>query len=276
MRRGIVVCSIGLALVLLLSACTDFLPTPTPIETATVAPTTQVSTATPTVPPTQAPTSTPIATPTPTPKKDGHVIEQFPIIYQNPELPTGCEITALTMILHYYGFNVPKTTMASDYLPTINNWRTYYDKDGVRHGPDLYHFFLGDPYSEKGVICGAGAIETAANQYFMDELAPYTAVDITGTEVTDLYGYVEKNIPVFVCITIGMRDRGELRGSWITDEGTTVNWTGRDHGGVLIGYTETTVTIADPIAGKVTYQRAQFESVYEQRGRQAVVLKDNL
>ena len=276
MRRGLVVCSIGLALVLLLSACTYTLPMPT----ETLVPTTEVSTATPTIMSTEVATqtleTTPTATPIPTPKKDGHTIEQFPIIYQNPELPTGCEITALTMILHYYGFHVPKTTMASDYLPTIKNWRTYYDEDGVRHGPNLYSFFLGDPYSEKGVICGAGAIETAANKFFMDEVSSYTAVNITGAEVTDLYEYVEKNIPVFVCITIGMRDRGELRGSWITDEGTTVNWTGRDHGGVLIGYTETTVTIADPIAGKVTYQRARFESVYEQRGRQAVVLKDNL
>ena len=277
MRRGFVVCSICLVFIFMLCACNDALPTLSLV--ATLPPTIQISTATPTMITTEIPSQTPeLVTPilTPTPRKDGYTIESFPIIYQNPELPTGCEITALTMMLHYYGFDVAKTTMASDYLPTIKSWRTYYDEDGVRHGPNLYNFFLGDPYSEKGVICGAGAIETAANKFFKDELASYTAVNITGAEVTDLYTYVEKNIPVFVCITISMRDRGELRGSWITEEGTTVDWTGRDHGGVLIGYTENTVTIADPIAGRVTYQRAHFESVYEQRGRQAVVLTDNL
>ena len=37
-----------------------------------------------------------------------HEIQDFEIIYQEPELPTGCEITALTMVLHYYGFDVDK------------------------------------------------------------------------------------------------------------------------------------------------------------------------
>ena len=32
-----------------------------------------------------------------------HQINSFDIIFQMPELPTGCEITALTMVLNYYG-----------------------------------------------------------------------------------------------------------------------------------------------------------------------------
>ena len=44
-------------------------------------------------------------------------IEDFGLILQMPELPTGCEITALTMMLNYYGYTVDKTVMASDYLP---------------------------------------------------------------------------------------------------------------------------------------------------------------
>lgn len=40
-------------------------------------------------------------------------ISDFPYTLQTPELPTGCEITALTMVLNYYGFSVDKTTMAT-------------------------------------------------------------------------------------------------------------------------------------------------------------------
>lgn len=38
-------------------------------------------------------------------------IEGFSLIMQMPELPTGCEITALTMMLDHYGYAVDKTVM---------------------------------------------------------------------------------------------------------------------------------------------------------------------
>lgn len=35
-----------------------------------------------------------------------YTIKNFEIIGQLPELPTGCEITALTMVLNYYGLTL--------------------------------------------------------------------------------------------------------------------------------------------------------------------------
>lgn len=40
----------------------------------------------------------------------------IPFVSQYPELPTGCEITALTTVLNYLGYNVDKLTMADYYL----------------------------------------------------------------------------------------------------------------------------------------------------------------
>ena len=48
--------------------------------------------------------------------RDSCVIQNFDIIYQEPELPTGCEVTALTMAMNYSGCNVDKYTMATEYL----------------------------------------------------------------------------------------------------------------------------------------------------------------
>ena len=39
-----------------------------------------------------------------------HVLD-VDVIYQRPELPTGCEVTSLTALLQYLGFDVDKTTM---------------------------------------------------------------------------------------------------------------------------------------------------------------------
>ena len=60
---------------------------------------------------------------------------------------------------------------------------------------------------------------------------------------------------------------------WYTENGDYVDWSTNDHGAVLIGYTDTTVTIADPISGRMEYSREQFEKVFSSRGNRCVVLE---
>ena len=50
---------------------------------------------------------------------DTYLIPNFEIVSQMPELPTGCEITALTMVLNYYDYQADKTEIATEYLPTV-------------------------------------------------------------------------------------------------------------------------------------------------------------
>ena len=66
----------------------------------------------------------------------GTRLTDFEIMEQYPELPTGCEITAMTMVLNYYGYNVDKVTMALDYMPKIQA-EFYRGEDGRLMGPDL-------------------------------------------------------------------------------------------------------------------------------------------
>ena len=66
----------------------------------------------------------------------GTQLTDFDIIEQYPELPTGCEITALTMVLNYYGYQVNKVTMALDYMPKVQA-EFYRSEDGRLTGPDL-------------------------------------------------------------------------------------------------------------------------------------------
>ena len=46
-----------------------------------------------------------------------------------------------------------------------------------------------------------------------------------------------------------------------------------DHGAVLIGYDEDTVTVADPIYSRITVSRDQFEKIFAERGGQCVILQ---
>ena len=200
-----------------------------------------------------------------------YLIEDFPIVFQMPELPTGCEITAMTMALHYYGYDVDKTTMAAKYVPTVSANR-YYGEDGRLYGSDLRKYFVGDPFTQAGYICGTEAILTAANMYLQDVGSSMHAVDKSGTSPEELYKLVSKDTPVVVWVTIGMANRRPPQG-WYTEDGTYVDWSTNDHGAVLVGYSEDTVTIADPISGMVEYSRNQFESVFASRSNQCVVLK---
>lgn len=197
------------------------------------------------------------------------LLEEFEIVRQMPELPTGCEITALTMILNYYGYSADKMNMASEYLPTVPV-KFYEGEDGRIYGPDMEMYFVGDPTSE-GYICGTDAIVTAADAYLEDVGSGYRAKDLTGTVPENLYRLVADGIPVLVWVTIGMQERDKVRG-WYTEDGRWMGWSRNDHGAVLIGYDEGTVTIADPLSGLRVYSRDMFERVYASRGFGCVII----
>lgn len=190
-------------------------------------------------------------------------ITGFPVVYQRPELPTGCEVTALTMLLNYYGYPVSKTTMASNYLPQVAS--------GYTGRVDLDYYFCGNPYSS-GIGCGAGALVTAANSYLTASGSNLRGVDITGTSAEGLYGYISSGKPIVVMVTIGMANRKAAKG-WHTPEGKYVTWSDNDHGVVLIGCDSNTVKVACPLFGIKTYTRAQFEKAYASRGNRAMIIQ---
>jgi len=207
-------------------------------------------------------------------KPETYLITEFPLIEQMPELPTGCEITALTMALDYYGFAADKVEMATRYLPTLPDAGTYVGNDGRIYGNDLNQYFIGDPQTENGIICGTGAIKTAADRFLEACDSPYRAEERTGISLEELYQLVSEDTPCVVWCTIGMQDRVPQQG-WYTQNGEYVDWAVMDHGAVLIGYSAQSVTIADPIAGIVKYDRTQFEKVFRSRGNKCVFLKES-
>lgn len=67
--------------------------------------------------------------------------DDFKALNQNPELPTGCEVTSLTMVLNHLGLDISKTDMC-DYL----------DKGAVGH-TDPKEKFVGDPTNSSSYGC---------------------------------------------------------------------------------------------------------------------------
>ena len=83
---------------------------------------------------------------------DGQIIAVYndaEIISQLPELPTGCEITAVTMMLRYAGYNVNKIQLANE-MPRSNNGD---------------YGFVGNPFSPSGWWIFPTGIAPVVNKY---------------------------------------------------------------------------------------------------------------
>ena len=179
-----------------------------------------------------------------------------PCYMQNPELPTGCESVAMTNSLRYYGFRLSKTTIADSYLP----WS----------GTDFVYSFMGNPHTTSGAAVMAPGLANAANRYLKAKGSPLRAKNITGTSFNSLYSYLRKGTPVVVWSTM-----------YFGNVGAAMGWSGgytmhqNTHTVVLSGYNAKTgkVLVSDSLSGKVWRSASRFKSIYNQMGKQAIVIQ---
>lgn len=192
-------------------------------------------------------------------------------ILQQPELPVGCEITALTTLLRYYGFDAEKTDMARNYLPT--SWGNAVEKDGKMYKDSFFDYFIGDPFS-RGYGCFSPAIEKAANAYISDHGGGFTVKNISGCHPDTLYEYLIKDIPVLCWATDGMIEP-EYYETWYDNAtGEQLDWYLNEHCFVLTGFniSGNTVTLNDPMKGIIDYNIDRFEVRFKQMYSQAIVI----
>lgn len=188
---------------------------------------------------------------------------KVPDILQLPELPTGCEATALTMVLQYEDFVVDKETVAWEYM-LYNE-----EDDNAARG------YVGDPSAEDGAGCFAPALTASAEHYFVANEVAYRAYDVTDSTMDELCAYVASGTPVIVWTTMGMEEPE------FTEEGggeyneRKYPWYRQEHCVVLSGYNfdEGTVQVNDPLDGIVSRDLATFQSIYEKTGQNAVIVK---
>lgn len=183
-------------------------------------------------------------------------MEDFEWLSQNPELPTGCEITSLTSVLNYYGINVKKETMADDYLKK---------GDG-----SYYKMFLGNPRDAGSFGCMAQPIVDVANLYFKKNNVSMKASNVSGVTFDKILEYVSQGVPMIVWNTMGMAPAYESQ--TLTLDGREYTWIAPEHCVVVVGYDldNNEVYVADPMAGMVTRNLKTFEERYDSLKRQAV------
>jgi len=193
-------------------------------------------------------------------------------------LPTGCEVTSLSVLMNYLNFSDSgKNYLADAFMPKGNIGST-----------DPNYAFIGTPESSSSYGAYANAIVRTANNYLSAyEINNYSVQDITGASLDDLYSQIDSGNPVLVWITMNCtatRNYGATwtlqRGTYYTEPGTgtySFTWKRNEHCCVLAGYNKSkgTVILADVLEGDALteYTIPEFESAYRWLGNQAVIIK---
>ncbi len=190
--------------------------------------------------------------------KPGHVELSLELLYQDPELPSGCEPVSLVMLLNYYGYGLEKTEIADQYLVYSDNFVAG---------------FQGDPRGSGGVY--APGLTLSANNFLSLNDKRYTAKDISGTPLEELFPLLDKGKPVLVWCTINLQER--RYGRTVTYGGEEYRWDYNEHCVVLAGYDleKETLLIYDPLAGVTEPSMEDFRKSYDSMYQMCVILERN-
>jgi uncharacterized protein YvpB len=186
-------------------------------------------------------------------------------ILQMPDLPRGCEVTSLAIVLQFLGIKADKNTLAKqvkkDPTPrTVRNGETYFGNP--------YDGFVGDMYSfnKPGLGVYHAPIAELAKQYATN------VVDMTGSDFEDVLYPITQGKPVWIIHNV-MFDTVPKSAwqTWHTPTGT-IQITRKEHSVVIVGFDKDHVFIKDPMGLVNTVNRQAFERGWNQMGKQAVAV----
>ena len=186
-----------------------------------------------------------------------------PLENQMPDLPNGCEVTSLSMLMNYYGIKVSKNALAE----TIQHVDSFTDGGKYRGNP--HQGFVGHM-----TIANAGWC--VYNEPLYNVARKYTShiENITGSDFLSLLKLVSNGHPVMIITTTTFNKVNNMQ-TWDTNTGK-VNVTPSSHACVITGYSKPkkVVYVNNPYGYKnqpVNWKNLQAS--YNQQGRQALYIR---
>jgi uncharacterized protein YvpB len=199
------------------------------------------------------------------PIKD-HVLLDAPTIRQMPELPRGCEVTSLAMLLQYNGISVDKLTLAKE---VRKNPAEYKLADGKIYFGDPHEGFVGNmyTYTQPGLGVYHEPIAELAEKYL-----PGKIKDLTGADFQELKIHLSDSRPVWVITNTEYKKLDDsFFQTWYTPNGE-VKVTTKEHSVLLTGYDNDFVYFNDPLTGQKNKKAPMhdFVEAWVQMGSQAI------
>ncbi|NHM29996.1 hypothetical protein G8761_05100 [Bacillus sp. C11] len=197
----------------------------------------------------------------------GKVVLSAPLIKQMPELPRGCEVTSLTMLLNFAGVKTNKMVLASaikkDPTPyTYRNGRYYFGNPNFGFVGNMFTF------SKPGFGVYNKPIAELAIRYL-----PGRIINLSGQSFNNVLDYVSAGHPVWVINTSWFNIvPSQYWKTWYTPQGGAIRITMKEHSVLVTGYDSKYVYFNDPLDGQKNKKRpiSQFVSGWKQYSSQAV------
>ncbi|WP_051291602.1 C39 family peptidase [Fictibacillus gelatini] len=197
------------------------------------------------------------------------VLISAPLISQMPELPRGCEVTSLAMMLQHAGKKVSKMTLAKKVKkdPTpyrVKNGKTYFGNPNTGFVGNMYTF------SKPGYGVYHGPVFQLARTYLGNR-----AVDLSGKDFSTVIQYLDQKTPVWVIAnTHFARLSPSYFKTWYTPTGK-IKITMKEHSVLVTGYDNNYIYFNDPLANVKNRKAAKrnFIAAWEQMGKQAISYK---
>jgi len=213
--------------------------------------------------PSAAPSQVPAALPK---SRPASVILDAPLIKQFPELPAGCEIVSMTMLLEFAGFKKTKMEMYEE-MPKDTTPIKYGKNGKIESWGNPNVGYVGDatPKSKGFGIFHAGLFP------LLQQYIP-SAVDLTRKSFHDLEDQIASGVPVVVWTTIDFKlPQPHNWVTWDTQLGP-VQTTFKEHAVLLVGYDEDSVYVNDPASGKAKLKlnKETFVEIWIAMGRQGL------
>ncbi|CAG9608492.1 hypothetical protein NEOCIP111885_02186 [Pseudoneobacillus rhizosphaerae] len=184
-----------------------------------------------------------------------------PHIKQLPELPRGCEVTSLAMMIQNAGVKVGKMELAKEVR------KVPFKTNGLNGNP--YDGFVGNIYtfSQPGLGVYNGPIQELAEKYL-----PNRVVNLSGYDFSYIYKMLDKGVPVWVITNSWFSHLPSSQfKTWQTSSGP-LKITYREHSVLVTGYDENYIYINDPLyhSANRAVNKAGFIAAWSQMGKQAI------
>jgi uncharacterized protein YvpB len=206
----------------------------------------------------------PAASPPPSKKMPASAKLDAPLVLQNPELPAGCEVTSLTMLLQFAGLTKNKMELAAE-MPR-DETKIILNEDGTpKYWGNPNVGFVGD-VSRKGRGFG---IYHAGLFPLLKTYIP-KAIDLTEKPFENYEQQIADGIPVLVWTTIDF----SVPTSWVNWDTASgpIQTTFAEHVVLLVGYDENSVFINDPRSGEKGFSvdKSKFMDSWIAMGKQGL------